>query len=624
MKSHDWARIETPAGRATKVPALLAGLGVADADADAKVRAKHLAALRRLAIVEGEITAAAVPLADELVSLAEDAAAPELARVLVLLGDLLVCGSADSWMMKGYDVRIPAFDAASPDQAGRALYERIAVATPTWIAHLGHADATVRACVAPLLAYLSRETKAILPPLHARWGDDKDGTARGALAVALAHHARYADDRDARVSLQAALADNDPVARLGVAVALVIAEGADAADSVAETLLYAVQKQRKKVDAFPWQGGSLANLAVIATAQLAAVRGDLPLAERLVTAAARLPTHFWAVSALLDAAFLRDTRPTPRAPGELNATQTRAVLQVAAFDELETIASGLARLGLPADKKALRSLAGEGEPTALARVIDGDPLLRRAARALCTAKDEATWHAVVAALPEAERIDVVRDANCHPLRMWELPPPSDVAPEQRLFHARDQRALMTRVFEVFAADLATCSLPALVRALAELGKQELQPPTYRAALVVAACRAAARANEVVPESVDAPFAKINPGSSFDGIEAIRDALRCLPPPRREKVVLARHYWHSSSGDEVTAGGAWRIADLAPTSAVARAIVEEIVGWSGSNAPYPEAQAVEVLRRIGEPAIPIVRAAIAKTPKYVSVLQRALG
>ncbi|MBL8742495.1 MAG: hypothetical protein JNK04_15405, partial [Myxococcales bacterium] len=370
----DWSAIQTPAGRATKVPALLADLE----GRDPKIRAKGVQWLRRLSIFEGDTTPVAVPLAPRLVTIVKPKA-PALAETLRLLADLLVCGSADAWLMRGYDVRIPAFEKAPPSQPGRALYEAIAVGVDRYIACLTHADVAVRANVAPLLAYLSRETASIEPALFERLPKEKDPAARGALALALAHQGQYAGDGRARDLLIEQSRSKDVLAAVGAAAGLVATLGAAAPDHVAQVLLEAVAKQRKKVDAFPFHGGIPANLAVIVAARFAGDRGDVGLAERLVNAAAKLPTAFWALGSLIDAAFAREPRPTPRAPGELDEKQIVAVRAVAASEHVERLTSGLDRAGLVADAAALACVAGDPPSTSLARVVDGEPLLRSAA-----------------------------------------------------------------------------------------------------------------------------------------------------------------------------------------------------------------------------------------------------
>jgi hypothetical protein len=622
--AEDWSAIETPAGRATKVPAHLEGLSAKDP----KARAKSLTALRRLAIFEGDITPLAVPLAPQLVAIAKDPKAPELAGVLLLLADLLVCGSADTWIKIGYEVRIPAFENAAPDQYGRALYERIAVGAETYASYVTHANAVVRAHVAPLLAYSSRETKLIEPALLAQLPKEKDAAARGALAIALAHQGRYQKDERATKALLAQSQEKDPLARLGAAVGLAVTLGAKAGDDVAETLLDAAKRQRKKVDAFPWYRGSCANLAVVVCAHLAERRRDLDLAERLVVAAAELPTHFWALGSLIDAAFAGDERSTPRAPGELDAKQKKAVLQVAATEQIERLGPGLARAGLPDDADALACVAGKPPKTALARVVDGESLLRSAVCALRTAAAQAKWHAKLASMTDDERIEIARDAHCHPLRIWSLPRPVDLDPERDEFVIDDRadRALLGRAMELIATDLMGCAPDALAAELARLGKQDLQPPGYLYALTGATCEAFARAGREVPKAVDRRFERINPGDVPGDIELLRSAIEKLPPKRREAVILEQHFWHHGIPEpgEAPLGGAWLTVDLAPTAAIAKHVVKEILSWSGESAPYPEDHAVRVLQRIGVPARAPIKAGLTKSPAYAGVLERALA
>lgn len=620
----DWAAIETPSGKATKVPTHLEGLS----SGDAKTRAKSLSALRRLAVYEGEVTAVAVPLAPHLVDLARDSAAPELAEALLLLSDLLVCGKADRWVVVGYDVRTPAFESAPPDQYGRALYETIAAGAPSYLEHLGHASTSVRAHVAPLLAYLSREHAVIEPALRARMSVEKEPVVRAALAIALAHQGRYANDEGATKLLASLLDDGDLITRIGAACGLAAVLGADAPSAVAEILVEAAKKQRKKNADFPFFDGNLANLAVVVASHLAGARADLALAESLVAASKKLPTQLWAIGSLVDAAFANDARPTPRAPGELDAKQRAAVLAVVASGESERIHSGLARAGLPADAKALTCVAGGDPPTSLARVVDGEPLLRAATRALRTADAEAKWHAMLAAMTDAERIDLARDAHCHPLRIWSLPRPSGLDPQRDAFVIDDRttRALLDRAMEVLATDLALCAPSALVVAMDALGTQDLKPPGYIAALALGACEGSARAGIEVPPAVDAWLAKINPLSSFANLDRLRRALALLPAKRLEQVVLARHGWHKDRPDpgEAEIGGLWVIADLAPTPAVAEAIVKEIASWTGGSAPYPEDFAVNLLRSFGAAAHAPIEAALAARPKYADVLRRVVG
>lgn len=618
----DWAAIETPSGKAAKVPAHLEGLS----SNDAKLRAKSLAALRKLAVFEGEVTPAAVPLAPHLVEIARDAKSPELAGVLLLLADLLVCGEADRWIVIGYEVRIPAFEEAEPDQYGRALYESIAAGTTAYLEHLDHTSPVVRAHVAPLLAYLSRETEAIEPALHARVSgeEEEDSGARAALAIALAHQGRYAKSDRASKLLARMLDDSDAIARIGAAAGLAATLGAAAPPDVAEILVLAAKKQRKKVEGFPFFEGSLANLAVVVASHLAGVRGDLELAESVVAASKKLPTQLWALGAMIDAAFAGDDRPTPRAPGELDAKQRKAVLAIAASGEAERIHSALTRIGLRADAQALACAAGEDPPTSLARVIDGEPLLRLAARALRSRDAEARWHAVLAPMTDVERIDIARDAHCHPLRIWSLPRPSGLDPEHEAFpgiEGLEDRVRLGRSVEVLGIDLALCAPSAIVAAMNELAKEDLKPPSYIACLAIAACEAAARSGIEVPTAADEWLAKINPLSSFDVVDQLRRALGRLSASRREAVVLRRHFWHGSDAGNVTPAGAWLIADLAPTPAVAELVVKEIVSWSGSNAPYPEAFAVSLLRTMGDAARPAIDAALATPPKYADVLRR---
>jgi len=620
----DWAAIETPSGRATKVPSHLESLS----SGDAKTRAKSLAALRRLAVYEGDVTLAAVPLAPHLVGIARAAESPELAGVLRLLADLLVCGNADLWIVIGYDVRTPAFESAEPEQYGRALYEAIAEATPAYLAHLEHTSSTVRSHVAPLLAYLSREHAAIEPVIRARVSSsaENDAAARAAIAIALAHQGRYAEDDHATELLESLLDDGDALARIGAAAGLAATLGSAAPAAVVDILLEAVKQQRKKVPGFPFFAGSVANLAVVVASRLAGARRDLELAESLVAASKKLPTQLWALGSMIDATFVDDERPTPRAPGELDADQRKAVLAVAASGEAERIHSALTRVGLLADGKALACVAGGDPPTSLSRVVDGESLLRAAVVGLRTAAAEEKWHAMLAAMSDAERIDIARDAHVHPLRIWSFPRPSGLDPARDAFVVDDRapRALFGRAVEILAVDLALCHPSSLVVAMNALGKQDLKPPGYIASLAIGACEAAARVGVEVPPETDAWLAKINPMSSFDAVGPLRRALAHVPAERREAIVLQRHYWHHTPPGDDTIGGAWAIADLAPTPAVAEAIVKEIVSWSGSNAPYPEAFAIDLLRGMGDAARPAIAAALATSPKYADVLRRVFG
>lgn len=596
------------------------------ASADAKARGRAAVALRDAAIVEGELTDEAVAIAQLLIPIAGDGTHPSLPPVLQLLADLVACGEADRWLTLGYDVRGEFFEEAEPDHPARAIYEAAAAILAPLLGHLGSDRASVRAALGPLLAVLSRQCDRVHPALASHLPGEKDATAQGSLAIALALQSRYADDPGAGALLAPLRGAKKPAARIGGAVGEVLVAPADAPAEAVDGLMSAVASERKKVKDFPWFDGVLADLAVRVLAWLAEQRRDLDLAERLAIAAAGLPSSVFATGSVIDAAFPPEDAPLPRAPGELDEKQRRAALFLATSPDRERVASGLRRAGLSLHEAGLRRLAGELPPGPLARTVDGEPLLRTAARALRTAAGEARWHRALATLPEADRVEVARDALAVGLRVWDAPRPSDVDPErdELVVEERDEAAMRSRAVDVLSVDLATCSVTTLTGAIERLATEALVPPTLRAALVVAACEAAAREGVEVPLAVDAAFADINPGSGF-GVGRLREALARIPPARREAIVLALRFWHADwqRPDVLTPGGAWAVVDLSPTPRVAEAVVREMVSWTGSG-PYPEDLAVDILRGMGSAARPAIEAALAAESKQAPLLRRALA
>lgn len=592
---------------------------------DAKVRAKGLTALRKAAIEHGEVTDDAVAVARAIAPATRDPAQPTLAPLLLLAADLVVCGEADAWMTNGYDARGTAFEEAPPEQRGRALYETFSAGTEDYLALLGHADAAVRAAVAPLLAYLGRETERVEPALRAHLPKEADAAAAASLAVALGLHGRYLARAASTEALRAALAGGDPVATAGAALGLALRADGDLPSAAIDRLLEAAAKQRKKVPGFAWRGGSLADAAVVVVAWVAKRRSDLALAERLVAASKKLPTHLWAAGALLESTFDGDGE-TPVAPSDLDDRQRRAVSLVTKTDEVERLAQTLRRFGLPDEPAALAAFADPAAASPLYRVLKGEPLLRTLARALHTDDGVADWHAAMSTLTSAERIETARGACCHPHRAWDLPRPSDVDPDDAIDEGRpSKRVVMTRLVQLLGEDLATCPLAELAAAAEALAAESLKPPTYLGALVFATAEVAGREGVALPVVLDGLFRRMNPESSFEERGPLRRALEALPDDRREAVVLSRHFWHRPDPEpgEPAIGGAWVIADLSPTAAVAQHVVAEIVSWSGSSAPYPDDEAVDLLRRIGAPAKATIEAALARAPKYAAVLKRAL-
>lgn len=610
-----------PAGPAAKLSKHLVALS----SGDAKARSKAVAALRKVAIEHGEITDDAVTVARAIAPATRDPASRALALLLPLAADLIVCGEADLWLTHGYDVRGSAFEEAPPEQQGRALYETFSAGVEDYLGHLGHADAAVRSAVAPLLAYLGRETDRIEPALRAHLPKEADASAAASLAVALGLHGRYRVESAATKALQAAFAGRDSVAVAGAALGLALRADGELSAEVVDRLLEVAAKQRKKLPGFAWRGGSLADAAVVVVAWVAKRRSDLALAERLVAASKKLPTQLWAAGALLESTFDGEG-PTPVAPSDLDDRQQRAVTLVTKTDEVAGLAETLRRFGLPTEPKALAAFVDPAAASPLYRAVNGEPLLRTLARALYTDAGVAPWHAALSVLSSSERIAVARGACCHPHRAWDLPCPSDVDTQDAVGEGRPStRLIMSRLVALLTADLSTCSFSELAAAAEALAGESLKPPTYLGALVFALCQAAEREAAALPPVVDGLLRRINPESSFDDREPVRRALAALPEDRRETIVLSRHFWHHQAPEpgEPALGGAWVIADLSPTAAVAAQVVAEVVSWTGGSAPYPEETAVDLLRRIGAAARPAIEAAIIKAPKYVAVLERAL-
>ncbi|MEZ4263619.1 MAG: hypothetical protein R3B36_31290 [Polyangiaceae bacterium] len=608
-------------GPAAKLSKHLAALVASDA----KTRSKAVAALRKVAIDQGELTDDALAVARAIAPAASDPASPALALLLPLAADLLVCGEADLWLTTGYDVRGSAFEQAPPEQRGRALYETFSAGVEDYLGHLNHAHAAVRSAVAPLLAYLGRETARIEPALRAQLPKEADASAVASLAVALGLHGRYRGEADATQALRVAFEGPDPVAVAGAALGLALRADGELPSVVLDRLLDVAAKQRKKLPGFAWHRGSLADAAVVVLAWVAKHRSDLALAERLVTASKKLPTQLWAAGALLESTF-DGVGPTPLAPSDLDDRQRRAVSLVTQTDVVEGLSETLRRLCLPTEPKALVGFVDPAAASPLYRVVDGEPLLRTLARALYTDDGVARWRAALSSLSTGERIAVARGACCHPHRAWDLPCPSDVAAGDAVAEGRPSpRLIMSRLVALLTADLSTCSSAELTAAAEALAAESLKPPTYLGVLVFALSMAAEREGAPLPAVVDGLFRRINPESSFADREPVRRALAALPEDRREAIVLSRHFWHHQAPEpgEPALGGAWVIADLAPTSAVAEHVVAEIVSWTGGSAPYPEETAVDLLRCIGAPARPAIEAAITRRPQYVAVLERAL-
>lgn len=295
-------------------------------------------------------------------------------------------------------------------------------------------------------------------------------------------------------------------------------------------------------------------------------------------------------------------------------------------DEVAGLSETLRRCGLPTEPKALAAFVDPAAASPLYRVVNGEPLLRTLARALYTDAGVPKWHAAISSLSSTERIEVARGACCHPHRAWDLPCPSDVDANDVVGGGRPStRLILSRLVTLLTDDLSTCTFAELTAAAEALASESLKPPTYLGALVFALSLAAEREGATLPIVVDALFRRINPESSFDDREPVRRALAALPEERREAIVLSRHFWHHQDPkpDEPALGGAWVIADLSPTAAVAAHVVAEVVSWTGGSAPYPEETAIDLLRCIGAPARPAIEAAITKAPKYVAVLERAL-
>lgn len=588
---------------------------------DAKARSRAVAALRKIAIEFGEITDDALSVARGIAPATRDPESPALALLLPLAADLIVCGEADLWLTHGYDVRGSEFEQAPPEQSGRALYETFSAGMEDYLGHLEHADAAVRSAVAPLLAFLGRETDRIEPALRAHLPKEADASAAASLAVALGLHGRYRGEINATKALQAAREGRDPVTVAGAALGLALRADGAPPTALVDSLLSVAAKQRKKLPGFAWHRGSLADAAVVVLAWVAKRGSDLPLAERLVAASKKLPTHLWAAGALLESTFGEGL--TPVAPSDLDDGQLRAVTLVTQTNEVAGLSQTLRRFGLPTDPKALAAFADPAAASPLYRVVNGEPLLRTLARALHSDAGVAPWHSTMSSLASSERIAVARGACCHPHRAWDLPCPSDVDASDVV--RGSPRLIMSRLVALLTADLSTCPFAELAAASEALAGESLKPPTYLGALVFALSEAAAREGVVPPPVVDGLFKRMNPESSFSDRDPVRRALAALPEDRRESIVLSRHFWHHQDpkSGEPALGGAWVIADLSPTAAVAAHVVAEVVSWTGGSAPYPEETAVDLLRHIGASARPAIEAAITSGPKYVAVLERAL-
>ncbi|MCB9731999.1 MAG: hypothetical protein H6745_05125 [Deltaproteobacteria bacterium] len=574
-------------------------------DADPKRRGAALRALRGAAIAYGETTADAARVCERLAARLGDPGSGELAGALTLLADLVVCGEADLWLAKGYDVRGPFFDEAPPDVPGRALYLPVAAQAGALLALLDHPDAAVRAALARLLALMSRETARVLPALAARLPAEPDALVRGALAVAIGHHARY--QGAPAPLLTAALTAADRVERLGAAIGLALAGPADD-PAVGDALIAAAGGPKKPVAAFPWLRGDLPSAAVIVGSALALARADLALAERLAAAGEEAGARIYALGASLDVAF-GDGAPTPRARGELTPAQARVALAAAASDDAW---ASRPRSSGPASRRSARGverIAGLGPEGPLDAPVGGEPLVRLGVRAVAGDADaRAAWHRALAGLDDAGRLALAADALSPPLWLSGYGP------------AHTEKARAAAAVDLVATDVATCP-PAAI--LAELAKRRggMFTPQLRHALVIGACEAAARLGEPPPEAVDQDLAKLNPRSVLDVTERLRAAFATLPDARREAVVLACHFWHGDGeGGPPVHGGAWALVDLAPpTAAVAAHVLEEVTGWSGRDAPYPLDLAATVLARCGPAAAEPLRAARAAEPAVAAAL-----
>ncbi|MGD0524195.1 MAG: hypothetical protein ABSE49_03565 [Polyangiaceae bacterium] len=620
----DWASLEGARGPATAVPENMRLLSSAKA-AD---RRRAIDTLTDILVHDGQITPAAVAAAPFLVQAAVDPTNKIADRLLVLLADLATGGSHVRYLARGFDVKPESVAQAPEDHPLQRIHRAVAAGRDGYVAALSRKEAAVRSAASLTLAMLPREAPVTIQPVRAKAAADTDAAARASAVLSLGMLGRYLEKGDDRATFERLLGEGEPLLRFAAAVALAYVARSEWPASARDELVgWAGKGPAAQQKNFPWGEGTLDQFAVVVLMEVAARSGDIPLLRQLLELSAGKPTEARVASAAVDVILFEDPPifAEPRLPADLGDAQRSLLGTILEREGLAwKIRGTLVRHGLlGSDWDVARSLGlGVRAGGPMDRVVEGEPLWRTALAVVHGRAPKERWlqRVTYEATPE-QVLAACEDAAVPPYALnvpWPPPGQSPWGVEQE-----NRARLQTLLVETIERRVPADALAAAADRLLASGRT----PDLQAAVLTIAMSDLLDRQKTVPE---ARFDKLV-GAAMVGEAFWRDLRRVLerlPVERREALVLGMRFNHYFSpqdgpGGTLHARGAWRYADLAPTRAVAEAVITAILAWR-ANDKVPEDRAVDVLTRIGEVARPLVSAALADPAvTQREVLRRAL-
>lgn len=560
-------------------------------------RREALEQITGIVMENGEFTPDSLEATPLLVAAAGAPEPVEKGPLFTLLADLSVGREHEASLISGYDVQSPQLAGLDPEHPLRIVHEAVAAGAPAYVAGLESPDAETRAAAALVLAFLSAEAGASLGPVRARLapGAEADERARASAVLCLGYLARYRSLRAEAEHLARLHDESEGLVRFGAAAALIQAGTAPLGEGPRRTLIDALSRSPAVVDGFPWAHGNVPLFASLALSCAAVEARDPGLLLGVLDAAEKLPTYRDVANALVDAAFAGHDS-TPRIASSLTPAQREALEAIVDRRLTPRVFFALAAHGVPPHHAALQRYLGKSPAGPLDREVDGEPLWLAgvaAARGDSAAADR--WIAAVTAGGDAEAvIAAASDALADPYAVARLLPQP----------ARDtlevERRRWVRVEQMAARALAKTLSPARLDALRDELRDKTRTPLAAAAAFAAADHAASR-GEIIDTSWDAILAG---AASEDASPELRRILAALPDARREAVISAVPFTCEveegpEDEPEIHAGGAWALADLCPTEAMADRVVSALLDQDPEDCPPPADRALEILSATGE-------------------------
>lgn len=605
-------------GPARRAPELLRTF----ATGKAKARRQALVDLTRIVVQNDQFTPASLEVAPLLAAAAAAPEPKEKGSLLTLLADIAVAGDHVFRLTSGYDVREPSFAGLPDDHPLKRVYAGVARGVDGYIALLAAEDAETRAAAPLVLAFLSSEAERSLHPVRARVEDaqEADERARASAVLCLGYLARYLELEEERDRLARIHDTSEGLVRVAAALALMQVGPAVLGEGPRQTLLDALRMFQAPVAGFPWCRGQVAHFASLALACVAVEARAPALLLGVLDDVAEMPTYATVADALVDAAFDdQASARAPRSPKALSPVQRRVLEAILDRRFVSKVFFTLARRGLPPRPAALERILGRTPPGPLDREVSGEPLWLLGLRAL--RGDAAAADGWVAGVTEGrsaeEAIGAAADALEGPYALAGLLPAIEEDNEDN--ERRRWLAAELLASRALAKALDSGQLSALGESL----RATPDKPLAAAALFAAAAQGA---------TLDPSWDPLIAGAAAeDASPELRRVVAVLPQDRREALIKAVPFTHEAEegpDDEpvIHAGGAWALADLCPTQAVAELVIAALV--ADDEDPPPLERAKEVLAAMGPVGEETLAAAV-KRPgqprrELLKELLRALG